>query len=76
MTQNTLNSDELRKLKLRDRGVPAAQSTFGPPSMFASRGSNPKKMGPPSFNRGDDSSPASRTATPPSGTTTSRNSFQ
>ncbi|KAF8451294.1 armadillo-type protein [Terfezia claveryi] len=76
--QNTLNSDELRKLKSqqRDKNVTATQNTFGPPSMFASRGSNPKKMGPTSFNRGDDSGPASRTATPPSGATTSRNSFQ
>ncbi|RPB20724.1 hypothetical protein L211DRAFT_841445 [Terfezia boudieri ATCC MYA-4762] len=77
ISQNTLNSDELRKLKSqqRDRNVTATQNTFGPPSMFASRGSNPKKMGPTSFNRGDDSGPASRTATPPSGATTSRNSF-
>lgn len=75
MAQNTINSEDLRKLKQRDRAVNSTQSTFGPPSMFGNRGSNPKKMGPPSFNRGDDSGPASRTATPP-GTTTSRNSFQ
>lgn len=75
-TQNTLATDELRKLKPRDRNAnPTPTFGLGPPSMFANRGSNPKK---PSFTRGDDSGPASRTATPPSGAQreATRNSFQ
>lgn len=81
LQNNTVNVDDLRKLGRKDRNVNSTQSTFGPPSMFARTGSNPKKMGPPSFTRSDDSGPTSRTATPPAGgslreTTTSRNSFQ
>jgi len=84
-TQNTLNSDELRNLKQKqlNRNTNSTPSAigFGPPSssMFSSRGSNPKKMGPPSFGRGEDSGPASRTATPPSGAqreaSSNKNSF-
>lgn len=78
-TQNTIATDELRKLKPRDKNANTTQTFgLGPPSMFANRGSNPKKMGSPSFGRGDDSGPASRTATPPSGAQreATRNSFQ
>ena len=69
---NSVNPSDIRRLQQRNQsrqtGV-SAQSTFGPPSMFASaRGSNTRRPGLSSLTRTEgDSSASSRTGTPPVG---------
>lgn len=67
-SRNTVASDDLRRLtnKNATRNTSSPMS-FGPTSMFASRSSSGRKMGPGgSLTRtGDDSGASSRTGTPP-----------
>ena len=67
--QNTVDMTDLRRLGNRAGSRPATgPQTFGPPSMFSTRGSNPKRsFGPPGsfLARGEDSGASSRTGTPP-----------
>lgn len=66
---NTVGMDDLRRLgrggsrQASSQGSPAS---FGPPSMFNTRGSNQRKsMAPGILGRGEDSGASSRTGTPP-----------
>lgn len=67
--KNTVGMDDLRRLTKggATNRQPSAQMSFGPSSMFASRSSSGRKMGPGGSMRGngEDSGASSRTGTPP-----------
>ncbi|KAL8832713.1 MAG: hypothetical protein Q9170_004775 [Blastenia crenularia] len=67
--RNTVGMDDLRRLGRGGsrQASQAAPTSFGPPSMFGSRGSNTRRpLGPSGIGRaGEDSGVSSRTGTPP-----------
>lgn len=66
-TSSKVGSDDLRRLKTSRNTAPP--TSFGPPSMFASRSNSGRRMGPGgNLVRGsEDSAASSRTGTPPAG---------
>ena len=68
--QNTVGMDDLRRLGRGGSRQPSSQGTmsFGPTSMFNTRGSNTRRSFAPGVlgRGGEDSGASSRTATPPS----------